>query len=94
MERQGGFDLANVARILRVLDVLALAAVIHSYWGIDVAAYSPQILWPDFLRENPGSYWLLMYIQGIVAVIYLFLRVRYTNRPERPQAKGVALDER
>ena len=57
----------------RVLDLLAFAGILHSYWGIDVAAFAPGLLegiWPWHF----GWYWLLMYVQGILGAFWLFIR--------------------
>ncbi len=60
--------------LLRILDALALVAIVQSYWGIDIAAYAPQLIGPPLWPWHYGLYWFLMYVQGIIAGLYLFAR--------------------
>lgn len=65
----GGQSLVS-ARTSMLARGLAMMAILQSYWGIDVAVFAPQLLLEGI---HWGYYMLAMYIQGILAGIFLFI---------------------
>ena len=63
-------------KLLRLLDLLAFAGILHSYWGIDIATGVPLYVCNEAFCWMPvGWYILLMYAQGVLGAFWLYLRV-------------------